>query len=186
MMEWTKMKQRRLIIAGSAAAFVLASSNAWADTPRANLDVKATVTAAMTIECNRALNFGELIVPVGDRGSVDVVQIEAGKDAEAETGDDSENVSLAGDSQSGQCTISGGDGEQMIKIVLPNEVKFKEEDSPLSVELKDSEGGEKFELNGSGERSVHIGGELTISNNLSSGDFQDHEMSLTVEVNDDP
>ncbi|WP_148121743.1 DUF4402 domain-containing protein [Spiribacter roseus] len=186
MMEWTKMKQRRLIIAGSAAAFVLASSNAWADTPRADLDVKATLTAAMTIECNRALNFGELIVPVGDRGSVDVVQIEAGEDAKAETVDGSENVSLAGDSQSGKCTISGGDDGQKIKIALPDEVKLKEGESPLSVAPEDSKEGEKFELDGSGEGSVHIGGELEISNDLSSGDFQDYETSLTVEVNDDP
>mgnify|MGYP000358917119 FL=1 len=186
MMEWTKMKQRRLIIAGSAAAFALASSNALADTPSADLDVKATLTAAMTIECGEALDFGELIVPAGDRGgSDDSVKIEADDGAQVELVDGSQNVSRDGDSQPGKCTISGGDGEQKIKINLPESIALGSNDK-LSIVPEDNKEGEEFELDGSGEGSVYIGGELKISNNLSSDDFQEYSQVLTVKVDDDP
>lgn len=199
-MKCKKIRQNSLKIAGSAAALVLASSQVLADDSAENtLDVEATLSPAMTIECETALNFGELIVPVGDRDSDTDIVLDPENGL---SGDGEGEVTFGEGSGPGECIVTGGPADEDLDIVLSYD----------GTELGTDGSGDSFELGSSGDNSAddpatlavtpdlssekvsigedlkgsfQIGGKLKIPDSLDVANFGDYQATITVEVGDD-
>lgn len=203
--EYIMVKRKKLIqvsfkLAASAAALALASSQVLADdSAESTLDVEATLSPAMTIECETALNFGELIVPVGDRDSATDIKLDPENGL---TGDGKGEVTFGGGSEPGECKVTGGPADEEFDISLSYDgtdlgtdedgESFELGESgdnapvePASLEVKLHLSSGKFSINEDQEGSFQIGGNLKIPGSLEEANFGDYQATITVKVGDD-
>jgi len=196
---------QRAILSGSIASLLVASSNVLATSEdTASLDVQATLSPSITIECNTALNFGKLVVPTGIRtnGPTDIT-MEPGSGGLNEGGSSSE-VTFGGGSSSGQCELTGGPNgvDHTIKLLDTDSTELGTDGTGTSFQLGSSAGDSattpasldvipKLEtttiaFNDGGTNTFNIGGKITIPDDLNSDNYGDYQKTIDVKVTTSP
>ena len=196
---------QRAILSGSIASLLVASSNVLATSEdAATLDVQATLSPSITIECNTALNFGKLIVPTGTRtnGSTDIM-MEPGSGGLNEGGSSNE-VTFGGTSSAGECELTGGpDGvEHTIKLLDPEGNELGTDGTGTSFGLGSSAGDAAttpaslevipklatttIAFNDGGTNTFNIGGKITIPDDLNPDNYGDYQKTIDVKVTTSP
>ena len=205
-MKLKSMALQCAILSGSIASLLVASSNVLATSEdTASLDVKATLSPSITIECNTALNFGKLIVPTGTRtnGSTDIT-MEPGSGGLNEGGSSNE-VTFGGGASLGQCELTGGPVgvDHTIQLFDTNSTTELGTDGTGTASQLGSSAGDiattpasldvipKLEtttiaFTDGGMNTFNIGGKITIPDDLVSDNYGDYQKTIEVKVTTSP
>jgi hypothetical protein len=191
---------QRAILFGSITSLLLVSPNVLATSEdTATLDVKATLSPAITIECNTALNFGKLIVPTGSRnGSTEITMDPSSGFTQ---GGSQGEVTFGGGSSPGQCELtSGPDGvDHTIKLFNTNSNTELGRDgtgtgfglgssagdaatTPASINVIPKLTTTTISFTDGGANTFNIGGVITIPDDLVSDNYGDYQKTIDVKV----
>jgi len=186
----------RFILGGSLVGLMVVTPSAFAQTTATDdLDVKATLSAAFSISCDTALNFGEIVVPIGSESASVVIADDGSRTVNGVT-------TKTGDSPSqGICNIAGGTANASIGITyLDNsdsdvdeitlaEGSTNKPDTALTnlkvdsfVPSEDSDLTDPLDSDGKG--TVNIGATLQIPAGLSADNMGDYSGVVRVQVED--
>jgi hypothetical protein len=178
---------------------MLFSANALAKPPaETTLDVKATLTTAMTVSCSQALDFGELFIPTGNQGGDYDITMSPGDGSVSSPG----AVSIGGGAQRGKCTVSDSVDSGNLTIDLKNGATSLATDGDsnpafqMGAASSNAPGTPKvldvhFHLSNatisatSGDDDFFIGGKLVITKSMGTENYGDYAGTIDVKISDD-
>lgn len=164
------MKFKALLIAGATAAVVVSPLAAKADS--ASASASATISAPLTISKTADLSFG-VIAPSASQGTVTI------SNAGSRTGS---NVDLLSGGTASAASFSiSGQSNASYSISIPGNATLTSGANGMTATLT-SDAPTTPSLNGSGQATVNVGGELGVGANQAAGSYTG-TFSVTVAYN---
>lgn len=183
----------RSILGGILVAVMLAPHTVSATTASDTLTAKMSLEEPLSVTCKPGLNFGETVIPTGERGGITKINV-SGVDGVASVKEGDTGVTIDNDSgaQQGICKITGAPANQAVDLSVSldtnpfnkgtsNAPTTKASGIGLTVFMPNSE-----TTDSNGEKTFNIGGDLTLPNNLTSDNMGAYEAEITITVDDNP
>jgi hypothetical protein len=195
------MNLQRLILNGCLVGVIVTSTNINSQTSKpetSKLEVKAELSEALSISCNKVLNFGKVTLPAGDRGQFIVISFADG--GGANLSHNNQNVSVdTTNMQEGECTVSGGQASQKLDVTYPDGTNGTHYLTGTAPNAPDSDtfdrssllvgnfspsGADSVTLGSDGTKTFQIKATLQIPANVSSDNMGTYGEEVTVKVSD--
>jgi hypothetical protein len=180
---------QRFILSGSLIGVMVVSTNVIAEPPSDELDVQVELSDALSISCDRALNFGDVTLPTGERSGTTTVRF---LDNSVQISGDTNEVSVGDtNTKTGKCTVSGGPANENVNVSYggaPVELTEATSNGPdtkvpgLKVSNFSASDDNTVSLDSVGKKTFNIEAELTIPQTIQPKNLGAYEGTVTVKV----